>query len=233
MIVGQVAFSGLLDTIKKDLNKEASIIRSLLVLNFVMALWAVPVSAAEIAVTENLVVVVDLSEGWTLHFDPPEALVKEMAGHVAHEAAAANATPEQIERVARKRMADNEAIVYHEESGAYLYVDFSPLDPGNTAPNSKTLRNSAKYAAQSLEGEEDVTEVSWEVTPVKVNGARETFQLAADYKQHELPMKFLGIIGYVEGFWFFLYYTDPMKDPETFGEMKSMLEQLIVRPSET
>ena len=154
-----------------------------------------------------------------------------MAVHVAHEPAAANATAEQIEKVTRKRMAANEATVYHAASGAHLDIDFSALDQGQSAPSSQTLRNSAKYAAQSLEGEEDVTDVVWEVTEININGAREAFQLAADYKQHDSPMKFLGIIGYVEGYWFFLYYTGPGEDSATFGGMQTMLEQLVVRRS--
>jgi hypothetical protein len=206
-------------------------IRFPLVLSLVAILMVSPVDAAEIAVTMNLVVEINLSEGWSLHLEPPDALVKEMAIHVAHEPAAANATTEQIESVTRKRMAANEATVYHAASGAHLDIDFSPLDQGQSAPSSQTLRNSAKYAAQSLEGEEDVADVVWDVTSVKINGAREAFQLAADYKQHDAPMKFLGIIGYVEGYWFFLYYTDPGKDSGTFGEMQTMLEQLVVRRS--
>jgi hypothetical protein len=206
-------------------------IRFPLVLSLVAILMVSPVDAAEIAVTMNLVVEINLSEGWSLHLEPPDALVKEMAIHVAHEPAAANATTEQIESVTRKRMAANEATVYHAASGVHLDIDFSPLDQGQSAPSSQTLRNSAKYAAQSLEGEEDVADVVWDVTSVKINGAREAFQLAADYKQHDGPMKFLGIIGYVEGYWFFLYYTDPGKDSGTFGEMQTMLEQLVVRRS--
>lgn len=206
-------------------------IRYPFVLSLVLGLMVLPVDAAEIVVTENLVVEINVTEGWTLHLEPPDALVKEMAVHVAHEPAAANATAEQIENVARKRLAVNEATVYHAASGAHLDIDFSALDPGQSAPSSITLRNSAEYAAQSLEGEDDVAEVVWEVTPGKVNGARDAFQLAADYKKHDLPVKFLGIIGYVEGYWFFLYYTDPGKDPGTFGEMQSMLEELTVRRS--
>lgn len=206
-------------------------IRYSFVLSLVLSLLALSSHAAEIAVTRNLVVEINLSEGWTLHLEPPDALVKEMAVHVAHEPAAANATAEQIESVTRKRMAANEATVYHDASGAHLDIDFSPLDQGQSAPSSQTLRNSAKYAAQSLEGEEDVADVTWDVTSVKINGAREAFQLAADYKQHDSPMKFLGIIGYVEGYWFFLYYTDPGKDSATFGEMQAMIEQLVVRRS--
>ena len=206
-------------------------IRYAFILSLVVSLLALPSYAAEITVTQSLVVEINLSEGWSLHLEPPDALVKEMALHVAHEPAAANATAEQIEKVTRKRMAANEATVYHAASGAHLDIDFSALDQGQSAPSSQTLRNSAKYAAQSLESEEDIADVVWEVTEIDINGAREAFQLAADYKQHEHPVKFLGIIGYVEGYWFFLYYTDPGKDSGTFGEMQTMLEQLVVRRS--
>ena len=194
-------------------------------------LLALPAYAVEIAVTEKLVFEINLSDGWTLHLEPPDALVKEMAIHVAHEPAAANATAEQIETVARKRLTANEAIVYHAASGAYLLVDFSPLDAGKSAPSAKTLRNSARYAADSLTSEDDVTDVVWEVTPRAVQGAGEAFQLAADYKQHDLTMKFLGIVGYAEGYWFFLYYTDPLKVAGTYAEMQAMLEQAVVRPA--
>lgn len=206
-------------------------IRYAFILSLIVSLLALPSYAAEIAVTRNLVVEINLIEGWSLHLEPPDALVKEMAIHVAHEPAAANATAEQIESVTRKRMAANEATVYHAASGAHLDIDFSALDQGQAAPSSQTLRNSAKYAAQSLEGEEDITDVVWKVTEVKINGAREAFQLAADYRKHDSTVKFLGIIGYVEGYWFFLYYTDPGKDSGTFGEMQTMLEQLVVRRS--
>lgn len=206
-------------------------IRSACLCILVASLLALPLHAAEIAVTDNLMVDINLSDGWTLHLEPPEALVKEMASHVAHEPAAANATPEQIESVTRKRMAANEATIYHARSGAYLYIDFSALDPGKSEPSSKALSNSAKYAAQSLEGEEDIDEVVWDVTPVKIKGAREAFQLTADYKQHGLAVKFVGIIGYVEGYWFFLYYTDPSQNLGVFGEMQTMLKELVVRRS--
>jgi hypothetical protein len=206
-------------------------IRYAFILSLVVSLLALPSYAAEIAVTQNLVVEINLSEGWTLHREPPDALVKEMALHVAHEPAAANASAEQIEKVTRKRMAANEATVYHAASGAHLDIDFSALGQGQAAPGSQTLRNSAKYAAQSLESEEDIADVVWEVTEININGAHKAFQLAADYKKHDSPVKFIGIIGYVEGYWFFLYYTDPGKDPGTFGEMQTMLEQLVIRRS--
>ncbi|MBW2690444.1 MAG: hypothetical protein JRC99_11000 [Deltaproteobacteria bacterium] len=74
-------------------------IRFVFVLSLVVGLFTVPAHAVEIAVADNLVVEINLSEGWTLHLEPPDALVKEMAVHVAHEPAAANATAEQIEKI--------------------------------------------------------------------------------------------------------------------------------------
>jgi len=203
-------------------------LRYLFVLTLAVNLLALPVHAAEIAVAEKLVFEIDLSAGWTLHAEPPESLVKEAASHVAHEPAAANATAEQIERVARKRMTANEAFIYHAASGAHLDIDFSPLEQGASAPSTRTLRNSAEYAAQSLEGEDDVTELVWDVTSVKIAGAAETFLLSAGYLQHDQPMSFLGYIGYAEGYWFFLYFTTPGKSPATLQEMQSMLDRASI-----
>jgi len=202
--------------------------RSLFAFILAVNLLALPTHAAEIAVAENLVFEIDLSEGWTLHAEPPGSLVKEAASHIAHEPAAANATAEQIEKVARKRMTANEAFVYHVESGAHLDIDFSPLEQGASAPSTRTLRNSAEYAAQSLEGEDDVTELAWEVDPVKIDGAAETFLLSAGYLQHDQPMTFLGYIGYAEGYWFFLYFTTPGKSPATLPEMQTMLDRASI-----
>lgn len=206
-------------------------IRTVILFVLAMSSLLVTAEAAEIVISDKLRVEINLSEGWTLSTEPPAALVKEMAVHVAHEPAAANASARQIESVTRKRMAVNEAFVYHPESGAHLEIDFSALEPGKSAPSSETLRKSAEYAAQSLENEDDVSGVVWEVHPVDVRGAREAFQLVADYRQHDLPVKFLGTIGYVEGAWFFLYFTDPSQSPEVFEQMQDMLGQLVIQHS--
>ncbi len=198
-----------------------------LALIFLMA--GTQVIAADIEVTENLVFTIDVSEGWSLHLDdPPEALVKETASHIAHEPAAANATQEQIDRVARKRLMANEAIIYHAETGAHLDIDFSPLEEGEKAPSSRTLKDSAKYAAESLSAEEDVEEVVSKVSNAKIDGVRETYLLSAHYLQHDHPMTFRGYIGFVADSWFFLYFTAPGKDPAVLDEMVAMINQASV-----
>ncbi len=207
-------------------------IRPLLLFMLAASLLTLPVHATEIAVTENLILDIDLRAGWILHLEPPEALVKEAASHVAHEAAAANAAVEQIEKVARKRMTANEAVIYHAVNSAHLDIDFSPLGQGESAPSTRTLRNSAEYAAQSLEGEDDVSDMTWEVASVEINGAAETFLLSANYLQHDRPMTFLGYIGYVEEHWIFLYFTAPGKDSDVLQEMQAMLKHVSIRSTE-
>ena len=202
-----------------------------LAVGLVVILLALPCHAIEIAVTETLVVDINLMEGWQLYLEPPDVLVKEAALHVAHEPAAANASAAQIETVARKRLAVNEAFLYHAATGAHLDIDFSPLDPGQSAPDARTLRNSAEYAAQSLENEDDVAEIAWEVTSARINGVDDTFLLAAEYLQHEQPKTFRGYIGYVEKYWFFLYFTAPASEPAVVQEMQSMLALASIRPS--
>ncbi len=202
-----------------------------LILSAAAILLALSCHGAEIAVAERWVLDINPGAGWTLSRVAPETLVEETTRQIAHEPAAANATAEQVESVARRRLAANEAFVYHAASGAYLTIDFSPLEAGEAAPDSSTLRDSARVAAKSLAGEEEVSDVAWDVTPFRIAGTREAFKLAADYRQHGHPMKFLGIIGYVEGYWFFLYYTDPVRDPAAFGEMQGMLEKVVVHRS--
>jgi hypothetical protein len=188
------------------------------------------VYAADIQVTDSLVFSIEVSDGWSLHIDdPPEALVKESASHIAHEPAAANATQEQILKVARKRLMANEAIIYHAESGAHFDIDFSPLEAGEKEPSSRTLKNSAKYAAESLAGEEDIEDVVSEVTEAKIAGARETYLLTAKYLQHGHPMTFLGYIGFVADSWFFLYFTTPGDDPASLDDMSEMIGNASVR----
>src|SRR5210317_1433539 len=137
--------------------------RNLLLACLLLCLSAFPSAAADLTVAEHLVFTIDPVSGWTVHpAGPPEALVKETARHVAHEPAAAKATPEEIEMVARNRLKANEAIVYHASSGAHLNIDFSQFDAGASAPGTAALKKSAKHAGLSLANEKDVTDATWD-----------------------------------------------------------------------
>ncbi len=187
--------------------------------------------AGTIDISEGLSMEIAVQPGWAIYLDPPPGLIEETAEHLEHEAEAQGAQPtrEQLLQLARQRLAANEAILFHELSGAHLDIDFSPLDPGEKPPSKKTLRNSAKFAAQSLEGEEGVSDVVWEVSTMQVQGANDAFVLTADYKHHEESVRFLGVIGFVKSQWFFFYYTDRGRAPGTFDAMQEMLASIVIR----
>lgn len=204
--------------------------RRRLLVAVLLGLFAASSNAAGVRVAENLIFMIDPVSGWTVHLDnPPEVLVRETARHLAHEPAAARATAEQIEVIARKRLAANEAIVYHASSGAHLAIDFSPLEEGMPAPGGKTVEKSAQYAAQSLANEDDVTHLKWTVAAAEIDGARETSLLAAKFLKHGRPMVFRGYVGTVERHWFYLYFTAPEDDPQVLEEMASMLAHASIR----
>ena len=195
------------------------------------AMMTGPAFADTINVGKGLVMEIPVQEGWTIYQEPPSALVEETAEHISHEAKAQGANPEKekLLMLARKRLAANEAILYHELSGAHLDIDFSPLDTGEKPPQERNLRDSAKYAVQSLEGEEGVTDVVWDVERMKIEGAEDAFVLSASYKHHEQPVRFLGVIGFAAPQWFFFYYTDYGKAADTFEGMQQMLDAVVIR----
>jgi len=120
-------------------------------------------------------------------------------------------------------------IVYHASSGAHLDIDLSPLDEGAAAPNSRTLKKSAEYAARSLTEEADVTDVVWDVRVVEINGAKDTYLLSVKFIKHGAPMVFRGYVGTVERHWFYLYFTAPGGNPQVLQEMESMLSNASIR----
>jgi len=204
--------------------------RNLLLACLFLCLSASPSGATDLSVAEHLVFTIDPISGWTVHpAVPPEALVKETARHVAHEPAAANATPEQIQAVARKRLTANEAFIFHASSGAHLDIDFSPFDKGASAPQPGALKSSAEHAARSLANEKDVSDAVWDIRTAEIAGARRTYLLSANFLKHGRPMVFRGYIGTVESYWFFLYFTAPGDDPLVLREMESMLANASIR----
>ncbi len=204
--------------------------RLVLVLLFLLV-SALPLQAAEIAVGGGLVLSVDLAEGWVVHTKAPESLVEEIAEHIEHEAVAQgyDPSPEQVREAALKRLDANEAILYHAASGSHIDIDFSHLKPKEKAPALSVLKKSADYASQSLEGEEGVSDMKHAIRVVTVPGAGEAAQLDATYRHHEEVVTFIGVIGYVDRAWFFLYSTVFGEDPVLQQGAEAMLASATVR----
>lgn len=194
---------------------------------------ALPAAADDIAVGEGLILRIDVPAGWTLYREAPAALIEETAEHVAHEAEAAGKHPsaEQIRQVAAKRLAANEAILYHPASGSHLDIDFSPLKDNESPPSRTGLKNSARYAGQSLESEEGVSAVETRVVPTEVAGSEEAYRLEAEYRHHDQPVTFIGIIGYSQRHWYFLYFTAPGQHTMALQEIEQILDSMKIRPA--
>jgi len=188
-----------------------------------------PAAAETFSVGSGLKLELSLpSDRWTASSDPPGFLSAEIAEHLEHELLAQGKrfTEGQLDELAAKRLSANEVFVFNADSGAVLTIDFSPLNPDEKAPGRSSVAASARYAGQSLEEEEGVAEVEYEVSRTKVPGARHAYRVDARYRHHGGAMKFIGIVGFSPPCWFFLYYQDRLRDQQDFAGMNRVLESI-------
>lgn len=173
------------------------------------------------------------SERWTLSREAPPFLVAETAEHLEHELLAQGKKVDAaaLRVAAEKRLAANEAYVCNLTSGACLAVDFSALRDGESAPSRRTLAESARLSGESLESEEGATEVVQKSSRSSVTGAENAYRVDATYRHHGVAQRFVGIIGFVAPYWFYLYYTDPLRDPADLKEMEQILKALALVPA--
>ena len=188
-----------------------------IVLKLFLILTLLPVlaSAERLQITENTALSFAIPQGWEWAKEPPAALLEEMAEHIEHEAKGKGYSPtqEQLLDAAKKRLKANEVLLYNPQSTAFMTLDLSHLKKGEKAPGKKTIKLSAKYAGQSLEQEEGVSQLTGNSKEVSINGAWYAYRYDADYLHHEEKMNFSGVIGFASPNWFFFYYTDYLKDP--------------------
>jgi len=198
---------------------------------FVILLSGWNLLAATLPVGDGLVLEVDLPAGWVASAAPPDFLVAEMAENLEHEAIANGQSPtgQQLREAATQRLAANEAYIYREPTGARLVVDFSPLRPGEAPAAADDVAASARFAAEGMKAEEGVSDVRAETAPVEVAGAGAAHRLEVDYRYYDRPMKFLGIVGFAEPYWFYLYYTDALADRADLAAARGMLNTLRLR----
>lgn len=180
-------------------------------------LTAAPVDAREYELETGLMLSMEMpSERWEVVRTPPEALVEKIAGGTG---------PSLLEQT-RRKLAANEIFVWNSQSGAYLMIDVSPLKESEEGPSERQLKLSADYAAQALDSEEGLFDVTSQTRATRIEGVRMARKINATYKKGEQQFRFQGIIGYSEPFWIYLYYTDPLRDSRDGDEMDSLLSGL-------
>ncbi|WP_155890685.1 hypothetical protein [Desulfuromonas sp. TF] len=190
-------------------------------------------AAETLSIVPGIALEVNLpGQKWQMSRQAPEFLVRETAEHLEHELAdkGKQVDAESLKAEAGKRLAANELFIFNPDSGAVLTIDFSPLKEKEKAPRDRTVASSARYAGESLSSEEGIEGVESKTDKVKVAGAGSAYRVNASYRQHGDPMKFTGIIGFAEPYWFFFYYTDPLRDPGDAEEMGRILDALVLKP---
>lgn len=171
------------------------------------------------------------SDRWTLSKRAPEFLVEELAGRLgegmlkkARKAGITNAKD-----AARKMLSANELFIYNEDSGAHLDVDFSAIGADEKPPSKRTVAYSARSAGESLVGEEGLSDVTHKTKKVRVEGARNAYRLDAGFRRLGDKIRFVGVIGFTDPYWFFFYYTDHLKDQRDLNDMERILKSLKLK----
>lgn len=172
----------------------------------------------------------ELPPSWTVSREPAPALLEHMAEHLQEDAAqqGKTITAEQALAAARKRLQTNELFVFNTESEAHLLISFDALGEGEKAPSAKAVAQSAKYAAEGVadEGWEDVTE-RHAVTAVK--GAQLARWFEIGYSHEGQRSLFMGIVGFANPYWFWLYANDHLRNPEDRAVLEKLLREIEIR----
>ncbi len=207
-------------------------LQRLLFVLIVLTVSSANVDAATLRIDSNTAMDFNLpGEHWLLFREAPAFLVDETMEHLGHELAGQGKSPgeEALRQAALKRLAANEAFLCNPASRACLVVDFSPLREGEEAPSRRAVAASARYAGEGLADEEGIADLQQKSEKYRLEGAETAYRIDASFRQHGEPRRFIGIVGFRQPCWFYLYYTDPLNEPKDYSEMEVVLDSLVLR----
>jgi hypothetical protein len=167
-------------------------------------------------------------ERWEFSRQAPAFLVDQIVDHLREETAASGVqlNETQLQQLARKRLAVNEAFVANPGTGAYLMIDFSRLPEGAPSPEKDEIWGSAYGAELALKNENGVSDVSSKIRSVRLAGSRFAYRTDIRYRLHGEPRRFVGIVGCTTAYRFYFYYNDLLRDPLDFELMERTLRSL-------
>lgn len=172
----------------------------------------------------------ELSASWTVSREPAPALLEHMAEHMQEDAARQGKTisAEQARAAALKRLQTNELFVYNAESEAHLLVSFDALGKDEKKPSAKAVAKSAQYAAEGV-ADEGWTEVTVRHAETAVKGAQLAQWYEIGYTHEGHRSVFMGIVGFANPYWFWLYANDHLKSPEDRPVLEKLLREIEIR----
>ncbi len=106
----------------------------------------------------------------------------------------------------------------------------SPAKGGRRAPPSKkAIALSAKYTGEELEHEEGLSQVRQKSSKAHIEGAKHTSRVDTQYIKHGEAKKFVGLIGFANAHWFYLYFTIPDGAWQDMAEVEAILKSITLK----
>jgi len=165
------------------------------------------------------------SERWEVSTEPPESAIRAMMADMAYETEKKGV---EVDRTALREKAvtyarTNNLFVHDPKTSAYLMISISRT---KEPPKDETVRASADWALNEIvenAGEKETRGFGSRLKKVQLPGLQVAYQIEADYPLRGAPHNFIGIIGFADPYWVFLYYNDQAQDPEDLREMRLLL----------
>ncbi len=170
------------------------------------------------------------SSRWQFSKEPPAFFAQKMTEHLRREISVyvPEVKDKHLLSLAQKRLAVNEGYVFNRHSGALLMIDFSSRRERESAPALSDLQASAYGSLIALENEEGVTDLKSHIDSLAIQGGSRASRVKASYFLDGKPRFFMGIIGHKAPYRFYLYYNDPLLDPQDRIEMERIFNSLQI-----
>jgi len=168
------------------------------------------------------------SARWQVSSDPPESAIQAMMDDIAYET---EKKGQKVDRTILREKAieyarTNNLFVHDPMTDAYLMISISKAEK---TPKAATVKSSAEWTMNEiLENAELEGTGGYErsLKKVELSGLPVAYRIEANYPLHHAPHNFIGIIGFGEPYWVFLYYNDKAQDPDDLREMRLLLDSV-------
>ncbi len=171
------------------------------------------------------------NQQWQTSQTAPDFLVEERAMHI-HDNMMKRFKKKGIttkKAAAEFQLKANELFIFNPQTKAYLEIDFSKLKKDEKAPSKRSIALSAKYTGEELEHEEGLSQVRQKSSKAHIEGAKHSYRVDAQYVKHGKAKKFIGLIGFANNHWFYLYFTIPDGVGQDMAEVEAILKSISLK----
>lgn len=156
----------------------------------------------------------DLPAVWKVTDKAPMDLVEHIAEHIQEEMAHAGKklSDEQALKMAKKRLEAEELFLFNPKTEAHVTISIDAMGADEKAPTQADVKLSANYAASGV-GEEGWENLKVRYISQKVPGADVAQRFEIDFTHEGEKGQFVGLVGFSNPFWFWVYATDHGGNP--------------------